>query len=102
MAFLPTPEEMSSFETVGDIAGWLEVEGDLLDALTKAVGAKTLTLRTWARIPAARWSTLVSTLKVTTDLGHERPLSPIEEGQVGDLQAILATLAAGRHTPAPK
>ena len=97
MAFLPTPEELSTFATVGDVAGWLEIEGDLLDALTKAVGAKTLTLRTWARIPASRWESVRQTMLIDDPVEPEgtRGLTPIEEGQIGELQSILATLAAG-------
>ena len=64
MAFLPTADELASFASVGDVAGWLEMESELLDALTTATGAKSLTLRTWARIPAARWETIVKELQI--------------------------------------
>ena len=97
MAFEPTAEEMASFTSVGDVAGWLEVEGEVLDALTKTVGAKTLTLRTWARIPASRWDSVVTQIRIDDPEADEgvRGLTPIEEGQVGELRSILAKLAAG-------
>ena len=70
---------------------------EILDALTAAIGARSLTLRTWARIPAACWETIVKELKIddAEAEGGQRGPSPIEEGQVGELQLILQKLAAG-------
>ena len=98
-AFAPTPADLATFTDVDAIVGWLEFEPSVVDGLAAAVGARSRTLRTWARIPAARWTEVIATMKVTTDMGVERGLTPIEEGQVGDLQSILATLAAGGPPP---
>ena len=98
-AFAPSAEDLATFSDVDVIAGWLEMEPAVLEALAAAAGARSRTLRTWARIPAARWAEMITNMKVTSDVGVERALSPIEEGQVGDLQSILATLAAGGAPP---
>ena len=92
-AFAPSAEDLATFCDVDSIAAWLEVEPPVLEALAAAVGARTRTLRTWARIPAARWADTVTNMKITSDLGVERALSPIEEGQVGELRDILARMA---------
>ena len=98
-AFAPSQADLATFTDIDAIAGWLEMDPGLVDAVAGAAGARSRTLRTWARIPAGRWATMIATMKVTSDLGVERALTPIEEGQVGDLQSILATLAAGGAPP---
>ena len=98
--FAPTRTDLEGFTDIDAIAAWLEMEQEVIEALATAAGAKGRSLRSWARIPTGRWSNMITTLKVTTDLGQERSLTPIEEGQVGELQTILGTLAGGGALPA--
>ena len=92
MAFDPSPAELSAFETMTDVFGFLEMEADLVDAVVAAAGAKTMTLRTWGRIPATRFAAMIPQLQID-DTEGPRGLTPIEEGQVGDLGRILDMLA---------
>ena len=101
-SFDPTAEELATFTDVGVVAGWLELEDEVLDALKKAAGARTLSLRSWAKIPSARWAAMLLTVKVQdpdADNG-ERLLSPVEEGQVGELRSILDQLSKQGPSPA--
>ena len=72
----PTVEEMVGFTDMSSIFEWLEAEDPFVTALKSAVGASTLTFRTWARIPAARFSALKDSMQITEG-ESTRPLSPI-------------------------
>ena len=104
----PTNEELATFVSVTEIFTWLEMESDLISALKLAVGATTSTLRTWARIPVARYESLVRNLKIKVEGAEvERALTPVEEGQVGEVRVILDVIASRARalpatgTPAP-
>ena len=71
-AFAPSAADLATFSDVDAIAGWLEMEAELVDALSSAAGARSRTLRTWARIPAGRWASMIANMKVTSDMGVER------------------------------
>ena len=100
MAFDPTSADLDTFTGIADIFGWLEMGENLVEALTAATGAGSMSLRVWARIPAARWATLATNLKVDNDTGEARDLTPVEEGQVGDVHHILQLMAARGPSPA--
>ena len=102
MAFEPSAEELAGFADVDAIASWLEMDPLTLEALASAAGATTKTLRTWARIPDPRWDTMVATTAVDDTLGGTRPLSPVEEGQVGELREILRKRARMGALPATR
>ena len=101
-SFAPTAEELAAFSDVGAVAAWLEMEDEVLEAVKKAAGARTLSLRTWARIPAARWASMLLSVKVPDPESddNERPLSPVEEGQAGELREILNQIAQLGPSPA--
>ena len=99
MAFEPSAQELALFEDVDDIAAWLELDAPTLDAVAAAAGATTRTLRTWARIPDPRWAGLLSDTRIEDGNGGERGLTPVEEGQVGELRSILGKLS--RRGPIP-
>ena len=65
----------------------------LCAALTAATGAKSC-LRSWARIPAARFTEVIKTLMVN-DGGVERRQTPAEEGQAGDVRRIALLALQG-------
>ena len=90
----PNNEELSTFTTMNAIFEWLEMEEGVVLALKQAVGATTSTIRTWARIPTARFEELARSMMVKVQGGEDRALTPIEEGQVGEVRAILAKLVA--------
>ena len=90
----PTNEEFASFASVNEIFQWLEMEDNLILALKEAAGATTSTIRTWACIPAASFDVLARTMKVKVQGGEDRALTPIEEGQVGEVRAILSKLVS--------
>ena len=104
----PTVEECAKFENISDVFQWLEMDPPLCAALTAATGAKN-SLRSWARIPAERY-TEVDKTSMVNDGGAERWQTPAEEGQAGDVRriALLAlqdpSASAGggkgqQHTP---
>ena len=95
MAFEPSAEELASFTDVDAIAVWLELDGNTLEAIAEAAGARTRSLRTWARIPAARLTALLASTAVDDGTGTTRGLTPVEEGQAGDLRDILLKWAQG-------
>ena len=102
MAFEPSAADLASFAEVGDIATWLEMDLEVLEALKKATGAKSYSLRLWAKIPAPRWAAMLPTLMVADEEaeGGERLITPVEEGQVGELREILQTLLQKGPSPA--
>ena len=102
MSFEPTAADLATFTEVGDIATWLEMDPEVLEALKKATGAKSYSLRLWAKIPAARWAAMLPTMMVA-DVeadGGERLVNPVEEGQVGELREILLMLLQRGPPPA--
>ena len=77
------------------------METPLVDALLAGTGAKTMTLRTWGRIPPARFAAMIPTLQIQEDDAAEaRGLTPIEEGQVTEVGNILQMLAGTRPSTA--
>ena len=102
MSFEPTDADLATFTEVGDIATWLEMDPEVLEALKKATGAKSYSIRLWAKIPAARWAAMLPTVTVA-DVeaeGGERPVNPVEEGQIGELREILLMLLQRGPPPA--
>ena len=89
----PTTEELAKIQDIHGVFEWLELAPDIAEALTAAVGAGP-TLRPWARVPAERFAKVVAALTV-----GERPLTPAEEGQAGEV-ARIARLALAGPTPA--
>ena len=100
MAFDPSAEELATFLAISDVFGWLEMQEGLVEALSKATGAQNMTMRAWARIPAPRWASMITTMQVEGENGENRSLNPVEEGQVGEVSRILAMLAGRGPTPA--
>ena len=96
----PTASELASFKVIGDIFTWLELEPFQVTALTAAVGSAPRLL-SWARIPETRFRLSVSALRVKPDDEEERILTPMEEGQVGEVCRIarLALAAAAKGPP---
>ena len=89
----PTAEECAAFNTIQDVVEWLEMDPQLCAAFTAATGVKS-SLRSWARIPAERYTEVIKTLMVN-DGGVERRQTPAEEGQAGDLRRIALLLLQG-------
>ena len=89
----PTAEECAAFKTIQDVFEWLEMDPPLCAALTAATGAKS-SLRSWARIPAERYTEVLKTLMVN-DGGVERRQTPAEEGQAGDVRRIALLALQG-------
>ena len=89
----PTFEECAKFESISDVFQWLEMEPPLCAAFTAATGAKS-SLCSWARIPAERYTEVVTTIMVN-DGGVERRQTPAEEGQAGDVRRIALLALQG-------
>ena len=94
----PTQEEMTNFTGMQGIFDWLECDESFVSSLKAAVGARTLTLRTWARIPPTRFAELKDTLKIKEG-DEQRNLTPIEEGQLGDVARIVVLTMSAQGPP---
>ena len=86
----PSFVELASISDIGGVFQWLDISSDVAAALRAAIGDHS-SLRAWARVPPARFAAAISALTVTAE-GTEgpttRPLSPMEEGQVGDVVRV--------------
>ena len=83
----PSAAELKTSNSINDFVQWLEIPTDIATALLESLTATDIA----TDIPAARFSSVVSKLKVTRD-GIEKELTPAEEGQAGEV-ARIALLA---------
>lgn len=85
----PTCEELAAISDIQGVFKWLELTPEVAEALTAAVGAGTA-LRPWARVPPERFAKVVAALKV-----GDRILTPVEEGQAGEVSRIARLALTG-------
>ena len=77
----PSHSDLLAIEDITGVFQWLELAPEVAEAITQAMGA-TQSLRSWARIPEARYTEALAAVRVGAGVAA-RVLTPAEEGQGG-------------------
>ena len=94
----PTPTELKALTDITKVFEWLEMDTPLVKAVQAAMGTSK-SLRSWARIPEGRFMDTIEKLEVTLENDTTRKITPMEEGQAGEVVRIAKLALCGPTDP---